>query len=157
MVTLRLAFRLLSVGLGVLIIEADASAAFSYYYGPLQSFSERLLLSLAIQCISIRCEIIPLFGSENRCGLPTCLVPVFGNYSFRLETLFPQDWRLFSGFFRIIPDQKDILNRPHHLFPSGDPGPVFRIIWVDLKQCCEALALSLLFLSFNSHDPLQPL
>src|SRR5215471_9299415 len=157
MVTMWLAFRLLSVGLRTLIIEADTSAAFSHYYGSLQSFSNRLSLRLVIQYISVRGEVIPLIGGQNRRGLSARLVPVFCNYSFRLETLFPQDWRLFSGFFRIIPDQKDILNRPHHLFPSGDPGPVFRIIWVDLKQCCEALALSLLFLSFNSHDPLQPL
>src|SRR5215471_15994862 len=100
-VTLRLAFRLLPVGLTVLIIEADTSAAFSYYYGPLQSFSERLSLRLAVQRIPVRGEIIPLLGSQNRRGLSARLVPVFCNYSFRLETPFSQDWRLFSGFFRV--------------------------------------------------------
>src|SRR5215471_6238917 len=100
-VTLRFALGLLPVGLTVLIIEADTSAAFSYYYGPLQSFLEGLSLRLAIQCISVRCEIVPLLGRENGSRLPTRLVLVFGNYSFRLKALFPHDWRLFSGFFRV--------------------------------------------------------
>src|SRR5262245_4357580 len=39
MVTMRLGLGLLQVGLTVLIIEADTSAAFSCYYGSLQSFS----------------------------------------------------------------------------------------------------------------------
>src|SRR5262245_21239815 len=129
MVTMRLALGLLPVGLTVLIIEADTSAAFSYYYSPLQSFSERLPLRLIVQRISVRCEVIPLIGGHDRRGLSARLGPVFCNYSFRLETLFPQDWRLFSGFFRISPDQKDILNRPHHLLPSGYTGPLGRISW----------------------------
>ena len=157
MVTMRLALGLLPVGLTVLIIEADTSAAFSYYYGPLQSFSERLPLRLIVQRISVRCEVVPLIGGQNRRGLSARLVPVFCNYSFRLETLFPQDWRLFSGFFRVGLHQYPILNRPQHLFPSGDPGPLVRISSVDLKQCCQALALSLLPLGFDPHYPLQPL
>src|SRR5262245_47649741 len=130
---MRFAFRLLPVGLRALIIEADGSAALSCYYGPLQSFSGGLPLRLAIQYISVRCEIIPLIGGQNRRGLSARLVPVFGNYSFRLETLFPHDWRLFSGFFRVLLDQDAILDRPHHLFPPGDPGPLVRISSVDLK------------------------
>src|SRR5215469_6418490 len=133
MVTMRLALGLLPVGLTVLIIEADTSAAFSYYYGPLQSFLEGLSLRLAIQCISVRCEIVPLLGRENGSRLPTRLVLVFGNYSFRLKALFPHDWRLFSGFFRVLLDQNAILDRPQHQFPPGDPGPLVRIISVDLK------------------------
>jgi|SRR5215471_16238844 len=157
MVTMWLAFRLLSVGLRTLIIEADTSAAFSHYYGSLQSFSNRLSLRLVIQYISVRGEIIPLIGGQNRRGLSARLVPVFGNYSFRLETLFPHDWRLFYGFFRVGLHQYAILNGPHHLFPPGDPGPLVRISSVDLKQCCQPLALSLLFLGFDSYYLLQPL
>src|SRR5215469_5415670 len=80
MVTMRLALGLLPVGLTVLIIEADTSAAFSYYYGPLQSFSERLSLRLPVQRIPVRGEIIPLIGAQNRRGLSARLVPVFGNF-----------------------------------------------------------------------------
>ena len=138
-------------------MEAHAPGGFPAYYRPLQSFSERLPLGLAIQRISVRCEIIPLLGSQNRRGLSARLVPVFGNYSFRLETLFPHDWRLFYGFFRVGLHQYAILNGPHHLFPPGDPGPLVRISSVDLKQCCQPLALSLLFLGFDSYYLLQPL
>src|SRR5215831_12210948 len=102
MVTMRLALGLLPVGLRALIIEAGASAAFSYYYGPLQTFSERLLLRLAIQCVSVRCEIIPLLRRQYRCRLPAGLVPIFANYFFCLKAPFPHDWSLFSGFFRVI-------------------------------------------------------
>ena len=133
MVTMRLALGLLPVGLTVLIIEADTSAAFSYYYGPLQSFSECFSLRLAVQYILVRCEVIPLIGGQNRRGLSARLVPVFGNYSFRLETLFPHDRRLFSGSFRVSVHQHAILNRPHHLLPSGNAGPLARVISVDLK------------------------
>src|SRR5262249_48003845 len=157
MITMRLAFRLLPVGLRALIIEAHDPAAFSHYYGPLQSFSEGLSLRLALQYISVRGEIILVIGGQNRRGLSAGLIPVFGNYSFRLKALFPHDWRLFSGFFRVIPDQKDILNRPHHLFPSGYPGPLVRIGSVYLKKCGQSLALSLITLGFDPYYPLQPL
>ena len=157
MVTMRLAFRLLSVGLRALIIEADASAAFSYFYGPLQSFSEGLSLRLAIQYISVRCEIILLLGGQNSRGLSSGVVRIFGNNSFRLKALFPHDWSLFSGTFRLSLHQYAILSRPHRLFPSGYPGPLVRISSVDLKQCCQPLALSLLSCSFYPYYPLQPL
>jgi|SRR5215471_14226247 len=157
MVTMRLVLGLLPVGLTVLIIEADTFAAFSCYYGPLQSFSECFPLRLAIQYISIRGEIIPLLGSENRCGLSTRLVPVFADYFFRLKALFLHDWCLFYSFFRVILHQHAELNRPHHLFPSSYAGSLVRIIWVDLKQCCEALALGLLSLGFDPYYSLQPL